>query len=99
MPKTNCDFCENTVYFIDENNEAYCLRCVIEVNESQQLLCQQLLASEQPQSNWVRARCVNCEWSGYTDNLDDACYDCGEYETLKEIPPDCNKDANHAEFC
>lgn len=37
MPKTHCDFCENRVFFINENNEAYCLNCCIEANEEQPL--------------------------------------------------------------
>lgn len=48
---------------------------------------------------FVKAHCYSCDWDVYTDNLDDACYGCGEYGFLKEIPPDCNKDANHVEFC
>ena len=48
---------------------------------------------------WLMAHCYSCDWEGYTDNLDDACYFCGEYESLKEVPSDCNRDANHAEFC
>lgn len=34
MQKTHCDFCENTVYLISENNEAYCLACSIEATEN-----------------------------------------------------------------
>jgi hypothetical protein len=47
----------------------------------------------------VRAHCTFCDWDGYTNNLDDACYDCGQYESLKEIEPDVHADVNHAEFC
>lgn len=54
---------------------------------------------KQVNKSFVKAHCYSCDWDGYTDDLDDACYGCGEYESLKEVPPDCNRDANHAEFC
>lgn len=58
-----------------------------------------LRQEELKKRKWVKAHCYSCDWDGYTDNLEDACYGCGEYESLKEVPPDENADVNHADFC
>ena len=31
--KKNCDFCENSVYWISENGEAYCFACITKVTD------------------------------------------------------------------
>lgn len=38
MSRKYCDFCgKESVYFVNENDDAYCLQCLIEANEKQSL--------------------------------------------------------------
>lgn len=42
----------------------------------------------------IEARCASCDWNGKCLNteLDEACWNCGEWESLYEVDPDDEPD-------